>query len=153
MKKSHHLKSTNSGTDVLPKKCLSVVLRPTSPPPWLCWSNPKSWQSRIPLLSYPKVSPPICYDSLLSVNAKYAAIQCRICSIQCQICCTFGIECTIGIGCPVKMALCSQMALCALLALCMMHNWHCLHIWHCMACINGIVCIFGIVLQEKWHCV
>ena len=37
----------------------SVVLRPTSPPPWRCWNSPKSWLSRIPLLSSPKVSPPM----------------------------------------------------------------------------------------------
>ena len=40
------------------KTCRSVVLRPTSLPPWLCWSSPKSWTSRILLLSSPKVLPP-----------------------------------------------------------------------------------------------
>ena len=49
---------TSLAMDFFPKTCWSVVLRPTSLPPWLCWNSPKSWTSRTPLLSSPKVLPP-----------------------------------------------------------------------------------------------
>ena len=42
----------------LPKTSPSVVLHPTSLPPWPCWNSPKSLKSKIPFPSSPKVLPP-----------------------------------------------------------------------------------------------
>ena len=64
---------TSLAMDFFPKTCWSVVLRPTSLPPWLCWNSPKSWTSRTPLLSSPKVLPPYyyCVQTNSSIYVKY----------------------------------------------------------------------------------
>ena len=51
----------------------SAVLRPTSLQPWPCWNSPKSWTSRILLLSSPKVLPPYyyCVQTNSSIYVKY----------------------------------------------------------------------------------
>ena len=114
----------------------------------------------------------IGYNSLQSVNAKYAPIQCQICNdpmpnmlhnwhcvhIWHCVACKKGIVCTIGIVCIYGIVRHAKMALSAYLALCTCtigivctfgivwkRKWHCLHNWHCVDCINGIVCIIGIV--------
>ena len=108
----------------------------------------------------------VCYNSLQSVNAKYATIQCQICShpmpnmlhkwhcvhIWHWIRGKNGIVCTNGIVCIIGIEYVAEMALFAHLALYGLHKWHCTHIWHCLTKQVALCAQLALYELHKWHC-